>query len=295
LVTDKPAPITVALAQKADSDNVSTLFDSNVTRGNLKNLVTDKPAPITVALLQLEKSDRRAPAHSMLIQTLPDDVTGDVNTHKTMADSNVSANGKTTTVPSNGDTIPKNGAIRIGTDTVETHGIEEATVHGNAVVGGTNVVFRQSSSKPLSLEQTERITGLYNEDPEPTFNWWDESNRRDNIRMVGDNKMTWTALTQRKEDPEPVPIAVAERLHGIEDGEDMGMGSITVMGTKVDLHQTKAERHALKQNRKNTNSWVTMNDAGDKDPELRRMRSDIKEGVLSYSNYMAKQFGNNEE
>ena len=50
LVTDKPAPITVALAQKSDADNVSTLFDSNVTRGNLKNLVTDKPAPITVAL-----------------------------------------------------------------------------------------------------------------------------------------------------------------------------------------------------------------------------------------------------
>jgi len=113
--------------------------------------------------------------------------------------------------------------------------------------------------------------------------------------MVGDNKMTWTALTQRKEDPEPVPIAVAEKLHGIEDGEDMGMGSITVMGTKVDLHQTKAERHALKQNRKSSNSWVTMNDAGDKDPELRRMRTDIKEGVLSYSNYMAKQFGNVEE
>jgi len=293
LVTDKPAPITVALAQKADSDNVSTLFDSNVTRGNLKNLITDKPAPITVALLQLEKSDRRAPAHSMLIQTLPDDVTGDVNTHKTMSDSSITANGKTVTLPSNGDTVPNKGVIRIGTDSVQTGGYEDK-VHGNAVVGGTNVVYGQNGRKALSLEQTERITGLYSEDPEPSFNWWDESNRRDNIRMVGDNKMTWTALTQRKEDPEPVPIAVAEKLHGIEDGEDMGMGSITVMGTKVDLHQTKAERHALKQNRKNTNSWVTMNDAGDKDPELRRMRSDIKEGVLSYSNYMAKQFGNDQ-
>merc|ERR1712071_6383 len=60
LVTDKPAPITVALAQKSDADNVSTLFDSNVTRGNLNNLVTDKPAPITVALLQLEKSDSKS-------------------------------------------------------------------------------------------------------------------------------------------------------------------------------------------------------------------------------------------
>jgi len=104
--------------------------------------------------------------------------------------------------------------------------------------------------------------------------------------------MTWTALTQRKEDPTPVPIAVAEKLHGIEDGEDMGMGSITVMGTKVDLHQTKAERRSLKNHRKNRNSWVNMNDSGDTDPELRRMRSDIKEGVLSYSNYMNKQFGN---
>ena len=28
-------------------------MDANVTRGNLKNLVTDKPAPITVALAQL--------------------------------------------------------------------------------------------------------------------------------------------------------------------------------------------------------------------------------------------------
>ena len=61
LVTDKPAPITVALAQKADSDNVSTLFDSNVTRGNLKNLVTDKPAPITVALAQVSNPVNNPP------------------------------------------------------------------------------------------------------------------------------------------------------------------------------------------------------------------------------------------
>ena len=50
LVTDKPAPITVALAQKSDADGLFKLMDANVTRGALKNLVTDKPAPITVAL-----------------------------------------------------------------------------------------------------------------------------------------------------------------------------------------------------------------------------------------------------
>jgi len=52
LVTDKPAPITVKLAQqkKGDTDNMASLFDTNVTRGALKNLVTDKPAPITVKL-----------------------------------------------------------------------------------------------------------------------------------------------------------------------------------------------------------------------------------------------------
>jgi hypothetical protein len=50
LVTDKPAPITVALAQKSDADGLFKLMDNNVTRGAMKNLVTDKPAPITVAL-----------------------------------------------------------------------------------------------------------------------------------------------------------------------------------------------------------------------------------------------------
>ena len=52
LVTDKPAPITVALAQKSDTDGLFKLMDANVTRGALKNLMTDKPAPITVALAQ---------------------------------------------------------------------------------------------------------------------------------------------------------------------------------------------------------------------------------------------------
>lgn len=51
LVTDKPSPITVKLAQtKKDSDAVFSLMDSNVSKGALKALVTDKPAPITVKL-----------------------------------------------------------------------------------------------------------------------------------------------------------------------------------------------------------------------------------------------------
>ena len=50
LVTDKLAPITVSLAQKADSDTAFQVFGANFSKGSLKNLVTDKPAPITVAL-----------------------------------------------------------------------------------------------------------------------------------------------------------------------------------------------------------------------------------------------------
>ena len=52
LVTDKPAPLTVALIElgKSDSDGLFKLMDANVTRANLKNLITDKPAPLTVAL-----------------------------------------------------------------------------------------------------------------------------------------------------------------------------------------------------------------------------------------------------
>jgi hypothetical protein len=57
LVTDKPSPITVKLAQKSDADGLFSLMDNNVTRGELKNLVTDKPSPITVKLAQMKKSD----------------------------------------------------------------------------------------------------------------------------------------------------------------------------------------------------------------------------------------------
>jgi len=35
---------------EGDSDNVFKLMDSNVTKGQMKNLITDKPAPITVKL-----------------------------------------------------------------------------------------------------------------------------------------------------------------------------------------------------------------------------------------------------
>lgn len=52
LVTDKPAPITMKLAQKSDADNLSSLLGENITRGALKNLMTDKPAPITMKLAQ---------------------------------------------------------------------------------------------------------------------------------------------------------------------------------------------------------------------------------------------------
>jgi hypothetical protein len=55
LVIDKPAPITVKLAQTSGND--FALMDNNVTIGHLKNLVIDKPAPITVKLAQTSGND----------------------------------------------------------------------------------------------------------------------------------------------------------------------------------------------------------------------------------------------
>ena len=43
--------------QKSDADGLFKLMDANVTRGNLKNLVTDKPSPITVGLAQVTRKD----------------------------------------------------------------------------------------------------------------------------------------------------------------------------------------------------------------------------------------------
>ena len=50
LITDKPAPITVALAQKGDSSTVFQFAGANFSKGAMKNLITDKPSPLTVAL-----------------------------------------------------------------------------------------------------------------------------------------------------------------------------------------------------------------------------------------------------
>ena len=50
LITDKPSPITVALAQKGDSDTAFQFAGANFSKGSMKNLITDKPSPITVAL-----------------------------------------------------------------------------------------------------------------------------------------------------------------------------------------------------------------------------------------------------
>merc|ERR1712003_540832 len=55
LVTDKPAPITTKLAQTHGND--FALMDNNVTIAHLKNLVTDKPAPITTKLAQVHGND----------------------------------------------------------------------------------------------------------------------------------------------------------------------------------------------------------------------------------------------
>jgi len=55
LITDRPSPITVKLAQqkgKKDSDAVFSLMDNNVSKGAMKNLITDRPSPITLKLAQ---------------------------------------------------------------------------------------------------------------------------------------------------------------------------------------------------------------------------------------------------
>ena len=43
---------------KSDADGLFKLMDANVTRGNLKNLVTDKPSPITVGLAQVHSKSQ---------------------------------------------------------------------------------------------------------------------------------------------------------------------------------------------------------------------------------------------
>jgi hypothetical protein len=100
-VIDKPAPITVKLAQTGgDADNVSSLLGENITRGALKNLVTDKPAPITMKLAQ---------------------------TSKPMVDQLLQIEKKDPTLTVDGDTVNS------------MNGDEE--IHGYATVGGSGVTY----------------------------------------------------------------------------------------------------------------------------------------------------------
>jgi hypothetical protein len=43
--------------QKGDSDTVFQVFGANFSKASMKNLVTDKPTPITVALAQKGDAD----------------------------------------------------------------------------------------------------------------------------------------------------------------------------------------------------------------------------------------------
>jgi hypothetical protein len=97
---------------RSDADNLSTLFDHNVTRGALKNLVTDKPSPITVGLAQTGhgKKHIRKVRHS----------------HK----------------PRHNDLHQDDDDYRPATMTLKgMEGVE--AIHGDAVVGGSHLKFAQ--------------------------------------------------------------------------------------------------------------------------------------------------------
>lgn len=56
VAVEKPVAHGVKLAQRSDADILSSLLGENITRAALKNLVTDKPAPITMKLAQTSSS-----------------------------------------------------------------------------------------------------------------------------------------------------------------------------------------------------------------------------------------------
>jgi len=76
--------------------------------------------------------------------------------------------------------------------------------------------------------------------------------------------------------------------YGLQAGEDMGMDELMLDGHKYDLSQTESEKEELQRQYRAENNWVAKNDIGDRDPALKKLRQHIKNGVLSYGDYMAK-------
>merc|ERR1711865_1260079 len=121
-----------------------------------------------------------------------------------------------------GDEIEDDGKITVGGDEVSgMAGNEE--VYGKANVANNHVTFGQK----------KRITGLYSEDPLPTWSWTNgyghegspsETQELALGQMDSINKMT------NLED------------YGVRDGEDLGLKELTMGGVKIDLSQTEAEK-----------------------------------------------------
>ena len=153
------------------------------------------------------------------------------------------------------------GTIVNGGDTVTgMAGSEE--VHGAASVAGNNVKFAQKN----------RITGLYSEDPLPTFSWWDGYNKEHTEENASLGQVDMRHINS----------------FGLQEGEDMGLDELMLDGKKYDLSQTEAEKEELQRQEREKHNWVAQNDVGNKDPALKKLRQHIKNGVLSYGDYMAQ-------
>jgi hypothetical protein len=167
----------------------------NVTIGALKNIVTDKPAPITAPLKPeaAATSAAQRPGDHKLIQL--EKKHHHKRTRKTLPDDNRNADG---TIVNGGDTV--SGMA----------GNEQ--VHGeNRPVGGNHVTFAENKKN--------RITGLYSEDPLPTFSWWDGYNKEHHEENASLGQVDMHNL----------------KNYGLQAGEDMGMDELMLDGHRYDL------------------------------------------------------------
>jgi len=170
------------------------------------------------------------------------------------------------------DDIEDDGKITVDGDEVQgMTGGEE--VHGAANVAGNAVTFAQNK------KNARRITGLYANDPLPTWSWTEGYGNTD-----GENL---NALGQ-------VGAIMSTKGLGVRDGEDMGLSSVVMDGKKIDFSQTEEEKKAYEQSFIKDNSWVNKQNLGSDRPEIYRLRDHLKKGVLSYSQYMADQISDHE-
>ena len=300
LVTDKPSPITVALGQKSDKDGLFTLMDHNVTRGEMKNLVTDKPSPITTALGQkaggiFKLDDKNVTKSQMknLVTDKPSPIVtklaqkSDKDGLFTLMDHNVTRGemkNLVTDKPSPITVALGQKSDKDGLFTLMDHNVTRGEMKNLVTDKPSPITVALAQLRDDKKNATALAAPVQNKtsmaQAEPTITGMDGDEQIYGPARVGGNDVKFAKGKPAASNA----TSMAQRITGTQDEDTPFVADITIDGEHIHFAQKeKSAAAAAKQKQ-----WFEKkdDDEGTDDEEVRKLRRDMKNGILSYTDYM---------